>query len=318
MPQAFVSYSREDRDVVTQLTGDLNAIGIGTWHDEHLTGGQRWWDNILANIRYNEIFIFALSPQSWESKACKSELLYATQLGKTVLPVLVSDGINTNFLPPPLNEIQVADYRRRDKEAAFALIKSVNMAPPAAPLPDPLPKPPRVPISYLSNFKEQIDSPDPLNAQDQMALFLALKEGLQDGFSPMEIRDLLLMLKRRDDLLAKIGTKIDATLRSLESAAPGQTHHADAIKSATPPQVTPPERRAEDVSMLDTLRSCQQCQVQFDPGSMFCSTCGASLTPARRAPIHIGIEGQGAANRTKSKARRFVCPAAETPRWSPT
>ena len=101
-----------------------------TWHDQALTGGQRWWDNILAKIRECDILVFALSPESWDSEACKSELGYVVQLGKPILPVLVSDGINTNLLSPPLNEIQVTDYRRRDKEAAFALVKSINMAPP--------------------------------------------------------------------------------------------------------------------------------------------------------------------------------------------
>ena len=156
MKRVFVSYSRNNLDIVTQLIQDLQAVGVDTWHDQTLTGGQRWWDNILANIRECDIFIFALSPESWDSDACRSELRYVMQLGKTVLPVLVADGINMNLLPSPLNEIQVTDYRRRDKEAAFALVKSINTAAPAPPVPDPLPVSPDVPVSYLSNLQERI------------------------------------------------------------------------------------------------------------------------------------------------------------------
>src|SRR5574337_369255 len=216
MRRVFVSYSRNNLDAVTQLVEDLQAVGVDTWHDQILTGGQRWWDNILANIRACDIFVFALSSESWDSEACKSELDYAMQLSKPILPVLVSEGVNINLLPPPLNEIQVTDYRRRDKGAAFALVKSINTTPPTPPLPDPLPTPPRVPVSYLSNLKERIDSTEPLSSQDQKTLLSELEEKLQEGRSPTEIRDLLLSLKRRDDLLAKVGTKVDALLKSLE------------------------------------------------------------------------------------------------------
>ena len=76
MKKVFVSYSRNNLDVITQLVKDLQAVGMETWHDQTLTGGQRWWDNILANIRGCDIFVFALSPESWESEACRSELGY--------------------------------------------------------------------------------------------------------------------------------------------------------------------------------------------------------------------------------------------------
>lgn len=238
MKRVFVSYSRNNLDVVTQLIQDLQAVGIDTWYDQSLTGGQRWWDNILANIRECDIFIFALSPESWASEACKSELGYVVQLSKTVLPVLVADGINLNLLPRPLHGIQVTDCRRGDKEATFALIKSINMAPAAAPLPDPLPTPPHVPVSYLSNLSERIESTEPLSSQEQKSLLNELEEGLQKGRSPTEIRALLLSLKRRDDLLAKVATKIDEMLKSLEDKAP--------IQPPTTPAYAHPERGAGD------------------------------------------------------------------------
>jgi TIR domain len=219
MERIFVSYSRTNLDVVTQAIQDLKAVGIEAWHDQTLTGGQRWWNNILSRIRDCEIFIFALSPESLESEACRGELGYAAQLGKTILPLLVADGINLNLLSPPLNEIQVTDYRRCDKEAAFALVKAIHTAPAAGPLPDPPPTPPPVPVSYLTNLKEQIETSDTLSSQAQIALLFELEAGLKEGRSPTEIRDLLLSLKRREDLLAKVATKIDAALKSLEEKA---------------------------------------------------------------------------------------------------
>ena len=91
MRRVFVSYSRQNLEAVTQLITDMQAVGIDTWHDQTLTGGQRWWDNILANIRECDIFVFALSPESWDSEACKSELGYVMKLRKPILPVLVAN-----------------------------------------------------------------------------------------------------------------------------------------------------------------------------------------------------------------------------------
>ena len=183
MRRVFVSYSRQNLEAVTQLITDMQAVGIDTWHDQTLTGGQRWWDNILANIRECDIFVFALSPESWDSEACKSELGYVMKLRKPILPVLVAEGININLLSAPLNEIQVTDYRRRDKDAAFALLKSINTTPPTPALPDPLPDPPRVPISYLSTLKDRIESHGPLISQDQITLIFELEEGVRQGRS---------------------------------------------------------------------------------------------------------------------------------------
>jgi hypothetical protein len=137
------------------------------------------------------VFILALSPESWQSEACRSELNYVTKLGKPILPVLISDGININLLPAPLNQIQIMDCRRGDSDSVFSLIKSIYSAPAAPPLPDPLPAPPSVPISYLSTLKERIDSPEPMSTQNQITLLFEIQEELRAGRSPGEIRELL-------------------------------------------------------------------------------------------------------------------------------
>lgn len=218
MKRVFVSYSRQNLDTVARLVQDLKAVGVDIWHDQALTGGQPWWDNILANLRTCDIFIFALSMESLKSEACRSELNYVMQLGKPILPVLVSDGVSLNLLSHPLNEIQIADCRSGDKESIFALVRSIMLAPAPPPLPDPLPDAPRVPVSYLSNLNERIEACGTLTSQEQRDLLDELEEGLRDGRSRAEIRDLLLKLKRRDELLAKIAKKIDAALESLNEA----------------------------------------------------------------------------------------------------
>lgn len=315
MKRVFISYSRKNLDVVTQLIGDLQAVGIDTWHDQTLTGGQRWWDNILSNIRECAIFIFALSPESWDSEACRSELDYAMQLGKSILPVLVSDGININLLPSPLNEIQVTDYRRRDKEAAFAMVKSIHMGLPTAPLPDPLPTPPHVPVSYLGTLRERIDSPEPLSSQAQIALLFDLEEGLLKGHSQTEIRDLLLKLRRRDDLLAKISVKIDTELKGLEDTALVQSR-----ENLVSPLLTSAHqnRGASDDRPTTGPRLCPECRTRVEAGATFCGHCGAAL--GRPGSAKISVPATALAPEEKvpkiegSKSRRYVCTSGDASR----
>jgi TIR domain len=236
MARIFISYNRCSLEAVQTLAEDLKASDHEMWFDQSLTGGQRWWDKILASIRECDIFVFTLTPESLESQACTQELNYAGQLGKVILPVLLSDAINVNVLPRSLNEIQFVDYRRQDKQAAFALIKAIKNLPEPVPLPDPLPQPPAVPVSYLSNLKERIDTPQTLNFQEQIALVFDLKDHLREGRSVAEVCDLLARLRQRDDLLAKVGVEIDIALASINdpsSPSPPKRDSSPPITAAT-------------------------------------------------------------------------------------
>jgi hypothetical protein len=309
MRKVFISYSRNNLDVVTQLVEDLQAIGVNTWHDQTLTGGQRWWDNILANIRDCDVFIFALSRESWESEACRSELAYVVALGKPILPVRVSDGINLNLLSAPLNEIQVSDYRSGDKKAAFALIKALHAAPSAPPLPNPLPATPPVPVSYLGTLKERIDFNGPLGAQEQSLLFLELEEAMDEGRSPVEIRELLLSLKRRDDLLNKVAIKVDAALKELDEKSALQVRKHNVAQRV---DWNAAGLNTSDVGTVATAPSlCPRCQIQVDPESHFCQRCGAPLqTAVAAAPDSAG--GNHVQKIPGSTTRRYVCKEANT------
>lgn len=218
MKKVFLSYSRQNIDLVKPLINDLQSTGIYIWYDQTLTGGQKWWDNILFNIRECDVFIFSLSPESWDSEACRSELAYVTKFGKTIIPVLISDGINLNLLSPPLNHIQTIDIRHKEKEGTLLILKSILSAPESPPLPEILPDSPPIPVSYLSSLKEKIDSNEPMSYDNQIKLLFELEEELRNGRSPAEVKELLYAMKRRDDLLAKISMKIDEFLKNFQGS----------------------------------------------------------------------------------------------------
>jgi hypothetical protein len=291
MRTVFISYSRNNLDVVSQLVRDLQDVGFSAWHDQTLTGGQRWWDNILANIRNCDVFIFALSKESWESEACQSELGYVVEIGKPILPVQVSDNIHLGLLSAPLSEIQVTDYRRRDKAAAFSLLRAINATPVAPPLPDPLPSAPPVPVSYLGTLKERIDSPGPLAGQEQNLLFLEIEAAIEKGRSRAEIRDLLNSLKQRNDLLASVGKKVDEALRTLGGHVPPPAPPAWPVPTPNPGLPAP------------RVSNCSKCQEHIEPDWRFCRTCGNPLPADNNAGK---MEG--------STSRRYACSADDISR----
>src|SRR5260221_6066491 len=87
----FISYSSKERDLITTLAEDLASLGHDVWFDRELTrtGGQKWWETILLNIRQCDLFIFALTPRSLASEACQREYRYAYALNKRILPIML-------------------------------------------------------------------------------------------------------------------------------------------------------------------------------------------------------------------------------------
>src|SRR5262249_61965408 len=90
MSTVFVSYTRRSGDVVKTLVSDLEALGHTVWFDQDLSGGHAWWSQILQKIRECEVFALVLDAESLDSTACQRESSYAADLGKRILPILVS------------------------------------------------------------------------------------------------------------------------------------------------------------------------------------------------------------------------------------
>jgi hypothetical protein len=212
MPKVFLSYNRESEAAATVLVKDCEALGHTVWLDHELTGGQKWWDQILVRIRECDVFVLLLTPRSLGSTACQREYRYAIELAKPILPVLVSDGLSTNLLPPELASLQFVDYKEADRAAAFRLAKALASLPPPGPLPDPLPLPPAVPVSYLSDLGQRVDTSEVVSHDDQSALIVQLRQSLRDPDTADDGRVLLQRLRKRRDLFAGIADEIDGLL----------------------------------------------------------------------------------------------------------
>jgi len=211
--QVFISYDRESRDLAEAIAEDIQALGPVVWLDRELTGGQPWWERILAQIRACDVFVYVLTQRSLDSVACQREHGYAAALGKTVLPVLTDAGVSTNLLPPALAQLQFVDYRSPDRAAALRLGRAFGAVPQqAVALPNPLPDTPKVPISYLGSLADRLSATRILNQEEQSVLLLDLKAHLRDPESAEDARSLIRQFRRRPELLASIAFEIDEVL----------------------------------------------------------------------------------------------------------
>ena len=252
----FVSYSRESEAAVRALAQDVEALEHSVWFDHDLSGGKVWWEQILAEIRNCQVFMMALSPDSLRSVACSSEYNYASELGKPILPILIADGVSPNLLPPKLSQIQFVDYRKQDKTGAINLARALKSLPEAKPLPDPLPTPPAVPLSYLGRITEQIDSAASLDHKEQSALVSELRRGARDPETAADACKLLERMRKRDDLLARIGDEIDELLEE-----------AREVKRLEPqrPETRPEPPRAEPRSLKPDYAPALRATASNDP-----------------------------------------------------
>ncbi len=233
----FMSYSSRDKETVTRLTQDLQDADEHVWLDQRLAGGDAWWRAILEQIRGCDVFVFALSQNSIQSKPWQAELRYAQDLKLPILPVQVGpvDSMQLN----PLATVQTVDYRTSTSTAAMRLLSALNRArTQRQPLPSELPPEPSVPFEYLIRLYTTIANPDYLSPPDQATLVAQLQFGLrEDGDHDAARNDIVMLLSKlrgREDVTYRTRTDVDAILASVEAEA-----HLDEGVSQPPGSVAP-------------------------------------------------------------------------------
>jgi TIR domain len=102
--EAFISYAREDRPFVRQLTDALAEFGTSVWVDSRdLVPSVEWLRQIESAIISSDSFVFVVSPGSIESTVCLSELEEARSCNKRIVP-LIHREVHPSALPEALAE----------------------------------------------------------------------------------------------------------------------------------------------------------------------------------------------------------------------
>jgi hypothetical protein len=239
----FISYSRRDAESVTSLAADLARSGHAPWVDVELAGGQRWWEELLSQIRGADALLFALSPDSVESRACRSELAYAIAVGRPVLPVLLRD-TNIDLAPDPIGSTQIVDYRQRSSDNAISLITALARLDPPSPAPEPLPPAPPPPMTDLGPVRDALAA-DSLTFAEQQELLDELGRRRSEIDQIDTLRGLLQRFRARTDVAASIVRAIDGLL----SALPADQASGEVVRRRRPLS----ERDPESVDRLRSL-----------------------------------------------------------------
>ncbi|MEP7288265.1 MAG: SUMF1/EgtB/PvdO family nonheme iron enzyme [Chloroflexota bacterium] len=198
----FISYSSQDRELVTALADDLELMDHVVWFDRELnrSGGHQWWKLICEQIRACDGFIYALSPHVLSSEPCKREYGYARDLGKPVLPLIVAD-LDYRYLPRHLQESQLVNFRTRSSEQRRGLRDSLRNLPACPPLPpNALQLEPAAPLDPVGVLIDRIHTltADP---DQQKALVRDIDDLDEDAKYAEHVPELLRLLMARDDVL---------------------------------------------------------------------------------------------------------------------
>ncbi len=128
MTNVLISYSREDRDVASQIARLLETEKFSTWWDFKISGGANFRDAINEEISKADKVIVIWSENSVKSEFVIDEAARAKAAGK-LIPISI-DG----SLPPlgfgGIHTIQMADWSRLPPELLGALTGVATLASP--------------------------------------------------------------------------------------------------------------------------------------------------------------------------------------------
>ena len=211
----FLSYVRQEQQDIEAFAVRLRRAGFDAFLDTSLTGGQRWWDELVRQIQQCDGFVPILTKGYLLSRPCKLEAAYAAALEKPILPVQM-DEISPRLLSPAIGDVQWVRYTAEDVNSLLDLVKALNSLPACPQLPDPLPDAPPLPVSYMEQLVDRLDSPQEMTKADQHEILIELRSRL-GGDEDEDARELLRRLKRRTDLQHVIALDVDEALISSRS-----------------------------------------------------------------------------------------------------
>lgn len=128
MGQVFISYSRQDAEIVESIVSELEAAGIDVWLDrEDIKPGKQWRKQIVEAIDTAEAFVLNLSPNSAASDNVLKELNLAEEsLDPFVLPVMLSEMKIPDDMRYQLAGTQYVTYYLDSKQGVQDLIAELK------------------------------------------------------------------------------------------------------------------------------------------------------------------------------------------------
>jgi len=122
----YISYARDDIDIVRELTSSLRNEGLYVWFDEEeIRPGEDWLSEVSYGIKNSKNVIVILSDNSGKSRWLRSEAAFAlAESDKIVIPILLSANADIPFILRNLQSIDFSDsnlYQKNVRRLVKAL-----------------------------------------------------------------------------------------------------------------------------------------------------------------------------------------------------
>jgi WD40 repeat protein len=133
MTDAFISYSRKDKEFVSVLYAAFERSRKNIWVDwNNIPLTSDWWAEIEKGIEAADTFVFVISPDSIASEVCAKEILHAVRHNKRLFPIVRRDATNFevgNIAHDAIKKHNWLMFREEDDfESAFQnLIETISL-----------------------------------------------------------------------------------------------------------------------------------------------------------------------------------------------
>jgi len=119
----FISYSREDKEVVLALADELRSSGVSLWIDQgSIDGATMWGEEIVNALENAKVLLLMVSERSVNSHNVVKEVVLASERKEHILPVHLEPTQIPAGLKYPLAGIQHIEYFHGDKKANLKTI----------------------------------------------------------------------------------------------------------------------------------------------------------------------------------------------------
>ncbi len=257
MARVFISYARANRTEALSIKDDIVVIGHEAWIDQQLIGGQEWWTEIIHRIQASDIFVFLVSDASINSVACEREAEYADKLNKPIIPLFIEKPASTRLIPPSIAGRQWIDYTSNEKQTGLRLAIALSSADTTRTLPDPLPAPPDIPMSAITQIWQQLKQKS-LGQKEQSLILLDIKAALKDPTLLDDAMALIIRLKDRADIADQVSEEINEVIASTKMPTTRRSSKKD--EGVSRPQIKTlqpilPATETKPVDAIETARA---------------------------------------------------------------
>lgn len=129
----YLSYSKKDKELVSELVSDLAKNGLNTWFDENqIEHGKEWQSKIRKGLKQVDAVLVIITPDSISSNYVMNELGIAKEMGKLIIPVIRGEVA----IPVFIKDIQVIYWRDNYEDVVVSIVKALSkIKPPEAETP---------------------------------------------------------------------------------------------------------------------------------------------------------------------------------------